>query len=196
MTHRTPFAALAKLAFPLLIAMFALASAPTRAQDLSEQTIRSFIETLKAAESLEPELEALSEEIAADRAGETPDVSRLFSDTVQSLESKPMYDRLEDIAQDRGFSNLKEWGTTGDRIFRAWMAIELEEENPGAQQEIASALAEIENSPQLTEAQKAQMRAMMESAMNAMESARNAPQQDINAVRPHVDMLRNYAESE
>ena len=57
-----------------------------------------------------------------------------------------------------------------------------------------AALAEMENSPHMTAEQKAQMRAMMESAMGAMQSASNAPAEDIEAVRPHVEALRQLGE--
>ena len=46
----------------------------------------------------------------------------------------------------------------------------------------------------MTAEQKAQMRAMMESAMGAMQSASNAPAEDIEAVRPHVEALRQLGE--
>ncbi|MBW7471963.1 hypothetical protein QQF73_12945 [Marinobacter sp. M216] len=191
--HQNP---LAHLLTPLLIAVLALASLPAQARDLTEQTIRSFVDTMKAAESLEPEFEALADEMATDQESEMPDFAHIFSDTLSSMEGQPAYGRLEDIAQDHGFSDLEEWGATGDRIYRAWMAIELERQNPEARQEMASALAEIENSPHLTEAQKAQMRAMMENAMRAMESAKDAPQEDVEAVRPHLDILRSFSQPE
>ncbi|MBW0148302.1 hypothetical protein [Marinobacter arenosus] len=186
---------LAHLLTPLLIAVLTLASLPAQARDLSEQTIQAFVDTMKAAESLEPEFEALTDEMAADQESEMPDFAHIFSDTLSSMEGEPVYTRLEDIAQEHGFSDLEEWGTTGDRIYRAWMAIELEQQNPQARQEIASALEEIDNSPHLTEAQKAQMRAMMENAMSAMESAKDAPREDIEAVRPHLDLLRSFSQS-
>lgn len=182
------------LLIPLLLAALTLAPLPAQARDLSEQTIRAFVDTMKAAESLEPEFEALAEDMAADEESEMPDFAHIFSDTLASMEGEPAYDRLEDIAQEHGFSDLQEWGTTGDRIYRAWMAIEMEQQNPAAQQEVASALEEIENSPHLTESQKAQMRAMMENAMSAMESAKNAPREDIEAVRPHLDLLKSLSQ--
>ena len=48
------------------------------------------------------------------------------------------------------------------------MAIEMEQQSPAAQQEMNAAMAEIENNPNMTAQQKAQMRAMMEGAMGAM----------------------------
>ena len=102
--------------------------------------------------------------------------------------------QLEDLVQDHGFGSLEEWAATGDRIFQAWMAIEMAEQKPAARQEMEAALAEMENSPHMTAEQKAQMRAMMEGAMGAMQSASNAPAADIEAVRPHVEALRQLGE--
>ena len=65
-----------------------------------------------------------------------------------------------------------------------------------AQQEMQQALAEIENSPHMTEEQKAQMRAMMQSATSAMDTARNAPESDKRAVRPFMEELRALSEDE
>ncbi len=194
-----PLPSLPSLARALLSALavtLTLTTLPAQARDLNEQTIRDFVDTLESAESLEPELDALSEEVLAERQTEQPDFSRVFSDVVASMRGDPLYDDLEDIAQDHGFTDLQAWAGTGDRIFRAWMAIELEQEAPTSDQEIAQALAEIENSPHMTEAQKAQMRAMMENAMSVMESARNAPPEDVAAVRPHMDLLREFSEAE
>ncbi|AHI29549.1 hypothetical protein [Marinobacter similis] len=192
--HPNPTTWFARFLLPILAIILALGSLPASAEALTESRIQSFIASLTAAEALEPELEALTDEMEADK--EAPDFSRLFSDIVQQMKGRPVYSRLEDIAQDHGFSNMEEWSTTGDRIFRAWMAIELQEQNPQAQREIAEAMAEIENSPHMTETQKAQMRAMMEGAMGAMESAKNAPPADVEAIRPHLDELRAFSEAE
>ncbi|MCD1646578.1 hypothetical protein A8B84_06190 [Marinobacter sp. EhC06] len=173
-----------------LFALLALFSAGTQAQGLSDQTISSFIDSLKAAEQLEPEFEDLSDDMDSQNDGTMPDFSRIFSDSLKELEGHQAYGQLEDLVQDHGFGSLEEWAATGDRIFQAWMAIEMEQQNPAARQEMDAAMAEIENNPNMTAEQKAQMRAMMQSAMGAMESASNAPPADVEAVRPHVEALR------
>jgi hypothetical protein len=173
-----------------LFALLALFSAGTQAQGLSDQTISSFIDSLKAAEQLEPEFEDLSDDMDSQNDGTMPDFSRIFSDSLKELEGHQAYGQLEDLVQYHGFGSLEEWAATGDRIFQAWMAIEMEQQSPAAQQEMNAAMAEIENNPNMTAQQKAQMRAMMEGAMGAIQSASNAPPADIKAVRPHVDALR------
>lgn len=193
MTSQSP-ASIRTAAIAMLFALFSLVSANSHADNLSDQEISAFIDSLKAAERLEPEFEDLGNEMDNGDAGAMPDFSRLFSDSLGQLKGHDAYSRLEDIARNHGFSNLEEWAATGDRVFQAWMAIEMEQQNPAAQQEMSAALAEIENSPNMTAEQKAQMRAMMQSAMGAMESASNAPAADIAAVRPHLDALRAMSE--
>ncbi len=181
------------------LAHFALAGAPVYAEDLTSARVQNFLASLTAAQALEPELEAIQDEMEAesmDPNSEMPDFGRIFSSTVENMEGQPVYSRLEDIVQEHGFADLQQWGRIGDRIFQAWMAIEMQKEAPLAQQEIADALAEIESSPHMTETQKAQMRAMMEGAMGAIESARNAPPADLEAIRPHLDELRAFAEDD
>jgi len=174
----------------MLFTLLALFSAGTQAQGLSDHTISSFIDSLKAAEQLEPEFEDLSDDMDSQNDGTMPDFSRIFSDSLKELEGHQAYGQLEDLVQDHGFGSLEEWAATGDRIFQAWMAIEMEQQSPAAQKEMSAAMAEIENNPNITAQQKAQMRAMMEGAMGAMQSASNAPPADVKAVRPHVDALR------
>lgn len=180
----------ASIRIAVITTLFTLFSLNSHAQGLSDQTISSFIDSLKAAEQLEPEFEDLSDDMDSQNDGTMPDFSRIFSDSLKELEGHQAYGQLEDLVQDHGFGSLEEWAAAGDRIFQAWMAIEMEQQDPAARQEMDAAMAEIENSPHMTAEQKAQMRAMMQSAMGAMESASNAPPADVEAVRPHVEALR------
>ncbi len=177
-----------------VLALLGLFSAGSHAQGLSDQKISSFIESLEAAQKLEPEFEELDDQMNAEDDGAMPDFSRLFSDSLDQLKGHEAYNRLDELVRSHGFDNIEEWAVTGDRVYQAWMAIEMEQQSPGARQEMAAAMAEIDNNPQMTAEQKAQMRAMMESAMGAMESASNAPPADVEAVRPHLDALRAISE--
>lgn len=200
--HPTPFARIVRKLLPALMfcaALFTVGVAPAAAEALTSDRVQSFLASLSAAQALEPELEAIQDEMEAESMAAdapAPDFSRIFSNTVRNMQGQPVYDRLEDIVQDHGFGDLQQWSQTGDRIFRAWMAIEMQEQAPQAQKEIADAMAEIENSPHMNETQKAQMRAMMEGALGAMKSASKAPPADLEAIRPHLDELRAFSESE
>ncbi|MBU2955042.1 hypothetical protein [Marinobacter sp. F3R08] len=173
-----------------LLTLLTVFSANALAQSLSDNTITSFIDSLKAAESLQSEFEDLSDEMESSNDGEIPDFSSMLSDSLKKIEGHHAYGQLEDLVQDHGFDNLEDWAATGDRVYQAWMAIEMEQQNPGAVQEMNAALAEIENNPNMTAEQKAQMRTMMQGAIRAMDSVNNVPAADVKAVRPHIEALR------
>ncbi|MDO3721546.1 hypothetical protein QVZ43_07400 [Marinobacter sp. chi1] len=176
----------------LLALILTLVSSLVQAEPLTDDTIESFMQSLDDVKSIEAELDELTRGI--DKEAEMPDFSRIFSASVENMEGEPAYDRLEEHVDEYGFDSLAEWSSVGDRIYRAWMAIEMEGQAPAEKAEMEKALAELEAATQLSPEQKAQMRAMMENAMGAMESAREAPAEDIEAVRPHVPMLRQQAE--
>ncbi|SFR49446.1 hypothetical protein SAMN04488073_2293 [Marinobacter gudaonensis] len=179
---------------PALLFLLPLLAAQSQADTLSNQKVASFIESVRAAERLAPEFEELDRQMENQNDGTMPDFSRIVSESIAQMRGHEAYDRLEDVVQDHGFDNLEEWGSTGDRVFQAWMAIEMAEQNPAARREMEAAIAEMESSPHMTAEQKAQMRAMMEGAMGAMESASDAPEADIEAVRPHLKALRQLGE--
>lgn len=166
------------------------------ADRLTDEKIRAFINTLEQAETLEGDLDQLNaEQPGSGNPSDMPDFSTLFSDSVNNMRGHEAYDRMEDIVEDNGFDSMEEWGATGDRVFRAWMAIEMESQHPQMSREMAAAMEEINNNPNLSEAQKEQMRSMMGGASAAMESARQAPEADKQAVRPHAQALRSVTQS-
>lgn len=171
----------------VLALTLSLVSFSAQAEKLTDNTIRSFITTLEKAQALESEFEELNDE---EGDVESVDMSRIFSSSVENLKGKEAYGRLERLVKDNGFNNLNEWAATGDRIYGAWMAIEMEGQSPGFNQEMQKALADLENDPHMSDEQKAQMRSVMEVAVGTTQMASQAPSADIKAVRPHVKALR------
>lgn len=170
----------------LLVSLLAFAA---QAKDLSDSTIRAFIATMNDTQALQDKLE--DTEGWPDPEGEDmasmPDMSRLFSSGVEQMEGTPAYDEFEAVVEKRGFDSLESWASVGDRVFAAMMAIDMKKE--GAGQEMAEAMAEIENDPNMSEQQKAQMRAMMGAALSITKMADDVPTADIEAVRPHLKDL-------
>lgn len=175
-----------------LALMFSLVSLNAHAEKLTDNTIRSFITTLEKAQALEPEFENLNNQ---EHLGSI-DITKIFSSSVEALKGEDAYDSLEDLVQNSGFSNLNQWAATGDRIYGAWMAIEMKDESPEINQEMKTAMAELENNPNMSDQQKAQMRSMMEAALGVSKMASEAPPADIEAVKPHVNALRATGESQ
>ncbi|MDL0431957.1 hypothetical protein QPM17_12500 [Marinobacter sp. TBZ242] len=175
-----------------IICLFALSPLSAHAETLTDKTVRAFISSLEELQSMEDEFAELTEDISDEEsAAEMPDLSRLFSSSVEQMKGHDAYNRMEDVVQQHGFSSAEEWGRTGDRIFRAWSALEMGEQSGQVNQEMTRAMEEINNNPHMSEAQKQQMREMMGSAMSAYEQAANAPEEDKRAVRPHMDALRS-----
>ncbi|WP_417512698.1 hypothetical protein [Marinobacter sp.] len=182
----------------LLAFMLSLLSFNAYAEKLTDNKIRSFITTLEKAQAMEPEFEELDdrEDDETFQGNEAPDFSRIFSSSIEELKGEEAYDRLEDLVQENGFKNLNEWAATGDRIYGAWIAIEMTDQSPELRKEMESAMAEIENSPHMSAQQKAQMRASMEAALGMTKQASAAPSADIEAVKPHLEALRAIAEDD
>lgn len=177
----------------ILAALLSLAAFAAHAQEpLTDAKIRALITTIEKSQDMASEFEELNE-LASERE---VDMSRLFSSSVEQMEGREEYGILEDMVQNHGFSNLKEWAKTGDRVFAAWMAIEMGSESAGLAAEMQEALAEIDNNPDMSEQQKAQMRAMMAPAMSMSDAASNVPQQDMEAVRPHIGALKSASDAE
>ncbi|MDF0751633.1 hypothetical protein NLU14_15500 [Marinobacter sp. 71-i] len=174
-----------------LACLLALSPLTVHAETLTDQTIRSFISSLEALQGMEDEFEELTDDLSTEEnAAEMPDLSRIFSSSVEKMKGHDMYDQLEEVVQQHGFSNAEQWGKAGDRIFHAWSALEMGKQSGEMNQEMAKAMEEIDNNPHMSEAQKQQMREMMGGAMSAYEQAANAPEADKRAVRPHMDALR------
>ena len=179
------------------LCLFVLLPLGAQAQSLTDQTIQSFIDSLKALQSMESELEELTDDMSTDHEpGDMPDFSRVLSSSVEQIKGHEVYERLEDTVQAHGFDSAEQWSRIGDRIFQAWTALEMGDQAGQVNQEMQKAMAEIDNNPHLSEAQKQQMRNMMGGAVSAMQQAADAPEADKQALRPHMDALRTALDAD
>ncbi|TGN39323.1 hypothetical protein [Marinobacter confluentis] len=180
---------------PILLALtflFALFTYPAQAETLTEQKVQSFISSLNDLQGMESRYEDLPQDLASDEDEiGMENMSSIFSTAVEKMRGHGMYDDLQSVVREHGFDSPENWGETGDRIFRAWTAIEMGQQSGQMNQEMARAMEEINNNPNMTEAQKQQMRQMMGGAMSAMDQAAKAPEADKQAVRPHMEALRS-----
>ena len=180
-----------------IVCLFALSPLGAHAETLTDQTVRAFISSLEELQTMEDEFSELTEDLSDEEdTAEMPDMSRIFSSSIEQMKGHDMYNQLEDVVQQHGFSNAEQWGRTGDRIFHAWSALEMGEQSGQVNQEMAKAMEEIDNNPNMSEAQKQQMREMMGGAMSAYKEAANAPEADKRAVRPHIEALRWATEAD
>lgn len=172
----------------LVVSLLAFAA---QAKDLSDSTIRAFIATMNDAQALQDKYGDTERwpDPEDEETTSMPDMTRLFSTGVEQMEGTPAYAEFESVVEKRGFDSLESWASVGDRVFAAMMAIQMKSESSGVGQEMAGVMAEIENDPNMSEQQKAQMRAMMGAALNITKIADDVPAADIEAVRPHLKDL-------
>lgn len=168
-------------------------AAPAHAQTLNSSTIEPFIASLIELQTvLEESGEGTPDETFEDEDGSDTDPTKAFTSLAEELDNHPpTKDKVSSMVKRHGFSSLAEWAQTGDRIYTAYMAI-----NMGDQPEMDGMMDEnaIEDymtsvGDVMSDARKKEIRAMMESAMKSNEAINNAPSEDIEAVRPYADKI-------
>jgi len=165
---------------------------------LTDAQIKGFADSLPEVEKVVDEYEAAGgpaweNDEMMPRAGET---WAPMSVAVAEMKNKPYYDDFVDVVERHGFDSAEEWGEVGDRITRAMVALELEEEDPEMRAEMDAAIAQIESNPNLSPEQKAMMRRSMEAAAGVLKAASEASPEDMEAVRPHQEMLSRAMDDE
>jgi hypothetical protein len=167
--------------------MLCLVIAPAQAGTLTSNTIESFITSLQDMEAIFED----SEEDVPDEEFEDDDMAidftRIYSGMVQEVSKHPPTQRkIRVLAKRHGFSSLDEWASAGDRIYTAYMAINMEGQPVMNESEMESYMASLK---QLPEDERNNIREMMEGAIESNKTIRNAPREDIKAVRPYIDEI-------
>ncbi len=100
---------------------------------------------------------------------------------------------LRETIQDHGFETAEEWGDVSTRITLGLASLEMAQAAPEMDAEMARAMAEMENNPNIPP----QMRAMMEQAMSGVQKLREgAREEDLPALRAMQGELRAFMETE
>ncbi len=118
-----------------------------------------------------------------------------ISTAAEGIKRSAASDDFLSVIRQHGFDSIDQWGDVGDRVTRAMVAIQVEEDSPNARAEMERAMAELEASEELSPEQKEMMRGQLEMAMGVMKSVSNAPEADVEAVRPHMPMLRDLMDN-
>lgn len=168
----------------LAVALY-LVVAPSQASSLTDSTIESFMASLQDMQAIFEDSgeDSLDEEFADE--GDDMDFTSVYSSMVEELSNHPPTQRkVSAIAKRHGFESLAEWARSGDRIYTAYMAINMEGQPAMEENAMENYMASLEHMP---EEEKNNIRRMMGSAIKSNESIRNAPTEDIEAVRPYLD---------
>lgn len=163
---------------------------------LSGDRINGFIASIVALEEWgddhEDEVDALEDVFDGDAMG---DVSNPFAAATRIIESQTWAGEVVDIVQRHGFSDLEDWARTGNRIFMAFMAVQMDVNRPQMEAGLAEALKQIENSD-MSEDQKAQTRQMLLGANQMASVYASVPEADKKAVAPFLEKLERMGNSE
>lgn len=118
------------------------------------------------------------------------DIARMrspFSNGVEAARLAGVDDEIAALVGAHGFS-LDEWGATGDRIMRAYMALQMEGQ-PDMTSKLNETIQQMENAPGLSTVQKNQMISSLMRTLDIYNMMRDAPVSDIEAVRPLADTI-------
>ncbi len=166
---------------PALTAALLLLVSPAFAGDLDSQTVNNWADSMQELEEW------------GDRQGEMDDDYTDVDDPgdfQSALSRMAEQDReIERIIERHGFSDGAEWAETGSRIFNAYLAVEVREQEPEMQREFQQQIEEIEANPHLSDEQKQQMRSQMEQMMGMMGEIFTAPEADMAAVEANKSRL-------
>ncbi|EFI33154.1 conserved hypothetical protein [Desulfonatronospira thiodismutans ASO3-1] len=171
--------------FLLSIALVLLLLQPANAFELTDDRVERFVDSWSDVQSLEHEFEDI-EQPDGEFVPESP-----FSASLEEVRGHEAYDRLQQIAVDHGFSDAQEWALTGDHIFRAFLGMEMQDEDPTA--EMKQALEEIRQSP-LPEEQKEQITRHIQEQLDLFERIQDVPAEDIETVRRHEGEINRIFE--
>lgn len=167
---------------------------PAMADSLKSSTIESFLASKQEVVTV-LELTAENQPTAfSDDETWNMDFTSVYSGLVDELRNHPpTFNKVNGVVERYGFESLSQWSQVGDRIFSAYMAINMEGQPAFDTGAMENYMSSIESLP---EADLQNMRTMMEGAISSSEMARNAPAEDIEAVRPYVAELKALYETE
>ncbi len=180
----------------LLLLLLSLGATTLRAEALTDLQIEAFIASMKELQTMEADFEAAAPEMEQDDPASLPRLDTLISDAVTRMEGHVLYDQVDQVVQQHGFEGVEQWSRIGDRILNAYVARQMGAQSKEVRQEMQQALAEIENNPNMTEAQKEQMRSMLAGAVSSVEAMTDVPQEDVRAIEPYMNQLNRTLQDE
>lgn len=179
------------LALAVGIALAVPSAQASEGGHLTEGMVENFVDSMTAVRQWADSQDDLDKLEDMEMEPGTDAMTSPFSAAVTHMETHGRVGELESIVRDHGFDGMDEWGRVGDRVVRAFMAVEIEREHPEARAELEEARREIEDNPDIPEAQKEQLLEMLEASAGAMMSMiEEVPEADREALRPHLPRLR------
>lgn len=135
-------------------------STPALAEDLTRTEVRNFLEALKQMKAEGQDLDA---QMNARSAENPPDPERPFTRVVEIIREVG-FSEADGIVNSRGFTSLDDWGSTGDQIMAGVRAAVMRQNMPAMNAQIEQMLLMLEQNPNVTDAQRAEIMQQIETA--------------------------------
>lgn len=171
--------------------LLSVAATQAQARPLTNDDVEAFLATFKEMQTVlgDEEHSGVEDQIEADGGDMTMDFTSLYSGFVEEIRKHPpTTEKMTSMVQNHGFKNLDAWADVGDRVYSAYLAINMDGQPSMTQDEVDQYMASMD-SAQIPEAEKSRMRNMMESAVESNKALRNVPEEDIEAVRPYAEQI-------
>lgn len=194
---------------PTLLLMFSsLLTGGAFAQELSEDKVRSFVQSTKPFQQLISKHRSVVDSIAKKQSSENQytDFASSIIDGLDDVEGSQLHDDFEDLVHRYGFSDIESWARVGGQVLDARAAIQMEELDPRTQRamkeqafpdklvEHMKNLGEAAGQQQQAEMQKAaeRMQAIQEHINRERARASNVSEPTKRLVRPYVEQLDGF----
>ncbi len=174
--------------FRTLLPGLCLLLATGLAQGLDDSAINNWLDSMEALQAWAEE-EGIEDDPIADGHPGEDDFEQMLA---KAAREHPQAGR---IIRANGFSGADDWAGTGARIISAWMAVEIERENPQMEEQMRQMEQQVEqmrNDPNIPEQQREMMVQQMEQARSMMRSmTEDVSDEDKAAVRRNRDRLNS-----
>jgi hypothetical protein len=169
--------------------LFTFSTYAQPAGNLTRQNIEGYLDSIRDMKKISKKYN--TEEIVSPGVSASESMAQgndPFSAGITQMQGHKAYDEMLAVIERHGFSDIQQWGATGERIIRAFAANSVETEMPAMDKQMQQALEEIEKSD-LSDTQKDAMRQMMESSLQMMNSYTDASGADRAAVLPFMSAI-------
>ena len=181
----------------ILLLLFGAAAGTGLAQEgpLTKERVEAFLASMSDLEAWEQEHE--DEVEAFDWEPESlEDLASPFVSATEVMESQPWAGEVREVVRKHGFDDLKSWAVAGDRIFKAYLAVAMDNVDKSKMDSgMAEALRDIEASD-LPEEKKAELREVLGAANEMSKMHSEVPEADKQAVMPFLEQLEHMGEDD
>lgn len=174
----------------LTVLLLLLLPAWAWAGELGDHQVEGFLTSMQELQANERYLEALARAYNSEDPEPMHPGSLLVSEMVALLGPDAVTDMVEPVIRRHGFSGPDEWARIGDRIVLAVLSAEMGTAAPEMARQIDQLRHKTLQSEQLSDRQKARMKAIIEESSQLIDRVMAVPEGDREAVKPWMEELK------